>query len=97
VADFFQLGRNSAAGAYTITVTAANVYGNSATARGTVYLTRDFISTLTGSEQTTKDAQDVPPTLAKLDAQECAEGNISGSTPWGTCTNQVWTPKKGTG
>ena len=35
--------------------------------------------------------------LAKLDAQECAAGQISGQTPWGTCTNGVWTPKKGTG
>ena len=97
VADFFQLGRNSAVGAYTITVTATNVYGNSATARGTVYLTSDFISQLTMSQQAAKDAKEVPPTLAKLDAQECAAGQISGQTPWGTCTNGVWTPKKGTG
>ena len=97
VADFFQLGRNSAVGAYTITVTATNVYGNSATARGTVYLTSDFISQLTASQQAAKDAKDVPPTLAKLDAQECAAGQISGQTPWGTCANGVWTPKKGTG
>ena len=34
---------------------------------------------------------------AKLDAQECAADQISGQTPWGTCTNGVWTPKKGTG
>lgn len=97
VADFFQLGRNSAVGAYTITVTATNAYGSSATARGTVYLTKDFIGQLTLSQQAATDAKDVPPTLAKLDAQECAEGNISGQTPWGTCTNKVWTPKKGTG
>lgn len=97
VADFFQLGRNSAVGAYTITVTATNVYGNSATARGTVYLTSDFISQLTMSQQAAKEAKEVPPTLAKLDAQECAAGQISGQTPWGTCTNGVWTPKKGTG
>ena len=97
VADFFQLGRNSAVGAYTITVTATNAYGSSATARGTVYLTKDFIAQLTLSQQAATDAKDVPPTLAKLDAQECAEGNISGQTPWGTCTNKVWTPKKGTG
>ena len=97
VADFFQLGRNSAVGAYTITVTATNAYGSSATARGTVYLTKDFIGQLALSQQAATDAKDVPPTLAKLDAQECAEGNISGQTPWGTCTNKVWTPKKGTG
>ena len=49
------------------------------------------------SQQAAKEAKEVPPTLAKLDAQECAAGQISGQTPWGTCTNGVWTPKKGTG
>jgi hypothetical protein len=97
VVDFFQLGRNSAVGTYTITVTATNAYGSSATARGTVFLTKDFIAQLGVTQQAATDAKDVPPTLAKLDAQECAEGNISGQTPWGTCTNRVWTPKKGTG
>ena len=97
VADFFQLGRNSLVGAYTITVTSANAYGNSATARGTVYLTADFIAQLTASQQAVKETKEVPPTLAKLDAQECAAGAISGTTPWGTCTNGVWTPKPGTG
>lgn len=92
VADFFQLGRNSAAGAYTITVRATNVYGNSATARGTVYLTADFISQLSSSQQAATAAEDVPPTLARLDAEECARGDVSGRTPWGTCTNGVWTP-----
>ncbi|MFM1965350.1 MAG: hypothetical protein RL134_1075, partial [Actinomycetota bacterium] len=74
-----------------------NVYGNSATARGTVYLTSDYIAQFTASQQAATDAKGIPPTLAKLDAQECAEGNISGKTPWGTCTNRVWTPAKGTG
>jgi hypothetical protein len=97
VADFFQLGRNSAAGAYTITVTATNVYGSSATARGTVYLTSDFIAQLTTSQQAATGAQGIPASLARLDAQECADGQISGKTPWGTCTNGVWTPAKGTG
>lgn len=97
VADFFQLGRNSVIGAYTVTVTATNVYGTSATARGTVYLTADFIAQLTTSQQAAKDADKVPPTLAKLDAQECVEGKISGQTPWGTCTNGTWTPKPGSG
>ena len=97
VADFFQLGRNSLVGAYTITVTSANAYGNSATARGTVYLTSDFIAQLTASQQAAQGVNQVPPTLAQLDAQECAAGAISGATPWGTCTNDVWTPKPGTG
>ena len=97
VEDFFQLGRNSVAGAYTVVVYATNVYGNSATARGTVYLTPGFIAQLSVSQQAATDAKGLPASLAKLDAQECVEGKISGQTPWGTCTNGVWTPSKGTG
>ena len=96
VEDFFQLGRNSVSGAYTVVVYATNAYGNSATARGTVYLTSNFISQFALSQQAATDAKGVPPTLAKLDAQECAEGKISGQTLWGTCANGAWTPQKGT-
>jgi len=96
VEDVFQLGSNSRPGAYTIVVYATNEYGSGATARGTVYLSSSFISQLSASQQAATDAKGVPASLARLDAQECAMGQIAGQTAWGTCNYGVWTPKPGT-